>query len=137
MLPLLHQSRRVPRRVDGYIAVAAVLLISVVSIAIAVTVTQLSVGEGQSGLALSRGEQTLHTVEGCLEDALMRVQANAGYVGTKTITTPDGTCTVVISNIGPTYTLTATNTSTPQYVRSVQVILNRASQITITSWKES
>lgn len=122
---------------SGFIALTTVLILSAVSIAIGITVSRLSIGEGQASLALTNGEQELSFVEGCMEDALLKVRANANYVG-GTIGRPagEGTCTVTVSNVGTVWTITATQLGT-DYTKSVQAVINRIpTGITITSWQE-
>lgn len=119
---------------DGFVAITSVLVISAVVLAIAITVSLLSIGEGQAGLALANGENTLTFVEGCVEDALLKLNANASYAG-GTITRPEGICIVSVSSLGSTYTITVTTNAT-LYKRAIQVVANRGSTVTITSWKE-
>lgn len=118
----------------GFIAITSVLIISVVILAITMTVVYLSVGQGQSALALTKGEEQLHLVEGCMEDALLKIRASGSYAG-GSITRPEGTCSITVGQAGNVYTVTATSTSTT-YKRSVQAVVTRGSSITITSWKE-
>lgn len=120
---------------DGYVAISIMLILTAVILGIIVTVTQLGIGEGQASLALSKGEDTLHFVEGCTEDALLKIRSNASYAG-GTIARPEGTCSVDIDTVGSTYTVTVTTTAT-QYKRTIQAIVNRSfSAVTLTSWKE-
>lgn len=131
-----HQSfHRSAPQPQGYVAIAVVLLLSVIILGVMVTVAQLGIGEEQSSLALSKGEDSLHFVEGCMEDALLKLRASSGYTG-GSITRPEGTCTVTISNVGTIYTVTATTTAT-NYRRTVRAVVNRGvTAITITSWNE-
>lgn len=120
----------------GYIALSSIIIIMAVVLSISVTVTYLAIGEAQSSLALTQGEGTLDFVEGCLEDALIKVRANGNYSG-GTITRPEGTCSITVS--GPpssTWTITATTADT-SYVRKVQAVTTvNGYGITLSSWKE-
>lgn len=118
----------------GYAALVSLLIIGFVVTAIAITVSLLGIGQGQASLALSRGEDTLQFVEGCMEDALLRVSKSASYTG-GTITRPEGTCSVTIVSAGNLYTITVTTTAT-NYKRTIQVVGTRGSNFAITSWKE-
>lgn len=121
---------------QGFIAITSVLIISAVVLAITINVSLLSIGQGQAGLALTKGEDTLAFVDGCAEDALLKLRASSAYVGGN-ITRPgvEGTCTVTVASGGSTYTLTVSTINT-LYKRTVQVVVNRGSAITLTSWKE-
>ncbi len=121
----------------GFIAISTILIISAVVLGIAVTVALVSIGEGQASLSLTKGEQTLHFVEGCAEDALLKIRSNASYAnpGPATITRPEGTCSVSVTSGSPN-TLTVTTQDT-KYKRSVVILYTRSSSgITLTSWKE-
>jgi len=118
---------------DGYVAISILLILTAVLLGIIVTVAHLGIGEGQASLALSKGEDTLHFVEGCMEDALLKIRANASYAG-GTITRPEGTCSITVTG-GPTYTVTATTTATP-YKRTIQAVAVRGATMSLTSWKE-
>jgi uncharacterized protein (UPF0333 family) len=119
----------------GYIAISMVLIILSVVIAVATTVTLLAIGEAQSSLILTKGEDTLSFVEGCAEDALLKARASSSYTGGN-ITRPEGTCTVSVSKASTTWTLTISTTATA-YVRTVEVVITRDGYgDTITTWKE-
>ncbi len=118
----------------GYIALAVVLILTAVILSIMITVAQLGVGEGQASLALSKGEEALQFTEGCMEDALLKIYLNASYSG-GIITHPEGTCSITVSQVGSTYTVTATSTAT-FYNRTVQAVVTRSNSLNITSWKE-
>ncbi len=126
-----------PTQQDGYVAIAIVLILSVVILGMVVTVSQLGIGEGQASLANSNGTISLNLTEGCMEDALLNLRASASYAG-GTITRPEGSCTITVVNASPTYTLTATAVATGSvYQRKIQTVVSRSSSaITITSWKE-
>lgn len=119
----------------GYIALITVLIVMAVVISTASTVAFLAIGEGQAGLSLLKGEDTLSFVEGCAEDALLKSRADSAYVG-GTITRPEGTCSIAISKIINPWTMTVTTTVT-SYKRTVEIKYSRnPTGITLTSWKE-
>ena len=118
----------------GYMAIAMVLILTAIILGIMITVTQLGIGEGQASLALSKGEDTLGFTEGCMEDALLKIWSDPSYTS-GTITRPEGTCTVTVSQVGNVYTVTTTGTAT-NYKRTVEAVVTRGSSMTITSWKE-
>jgi hypothetical protein len=118
----------------GYIALVTVLILSAVTLAIATTVSLLAIGEAQSSLALHKGEDTLAFVEGCMEDALLKARASDSYAG-GTITRPEGTCSITLSKVSNTWTITATTTSTA-YKRTIQTVATKSASMTIGSWRE-
>lgn len=116
--------------------VTVLIIMAVVAIT-TTTVTLLSIGEAQSSFALFKGEETLSFIEGCVEDALLKIRTSAGLSGTFNIERPEGICSItVVSKVGSAWTIDMTTQDTT-YKRTVQVSLNRLSTgITITSWKE-
>jgi len=118
----------------GFIAIVSILVISAAVLSIAMTVSMLSIGQTQSALSVSKGEDTLSFVEGCAEDALLKLRASATYSGGN-ITRPEGTCTVSVSSVGSIYTLNISTNSTT-YNKTIEIVANRGSSLAITSWKE-
>lgn len=120
---------------NGFVAVSVVLILIVVIVSISSTVTLLSIGEAQSGLRLYQGEDNLQFVEGCVEDAILKVRANSSYLG-GTITRPEGSCTVTINSPNPNWDITVSS-SAIDFQRKIQVTFTRGTKnITLTSWKE-
>lgn len=123
----------------GYIAITTVLIVMSVALATASTVALFAIGEAQSGLALFKGEDTLSFVEGCTEDALLKIRTNPSLSGTFTIgrSPGEGTCSVtIVSKVIDTWTVDVTTQAT-LYRKTIRVIFDRLpSGITLTSWKE-
>jgi len=119
---------------QGFIAISSVLIISAVVLVISITVSLLAIGVGQAGLTVFQGEKALGLVEGCMEDALLKVKQNSSYSG-GTITRPEGNCIITVSKVGNTWTLISTNSD--PHKRTIQTIINRlGSVISLSSWKE-
>ncbi|MEN9582688.1 MAG: hypothetical protein RL641_642, partial [Candidatus Parcubacteria bacterium] len=55
----------------GYVAIIAVLILSLVSLIVAVSFTELSIGEGQSSRSQLNQEKTLMYLESCAEDLFL------------------------------------------------------------------
>jgi len=118
----------------GYTAIATVLVITVVVLVLTVSVSLLSVEDIQSSLASKKGDESLSLVEGCAEDALMRLNLN----GTIPATIPihEGTCSVTInSQVGDLWTFTVT-ASFESYTKSIQIIAQRTTLVTVQRWIE-
>ena len=120
---------------QGYIALLTTLIVLAVALVTVGSVSLLSIGEAESGLALSKGENSLQFVEGCMEDAIFKIKVNQNYAGGN-ISRPEGNCVITVSEVGNSYTLTATTDSSVQYKRIVKVVLTRGNAITINSWQE-
>lgn len=115
---------------SGFLAISMVLVIAAVVLAIAVSVTYSSIGEGQTSLAMTNGEQSLNLVEGCTEDALLKIRSSASYSG-GTISRPEGSCIITMGS--GTFTVVPVGA---KYTRSIQVNYTRNTKVTVTSWKE-
>jgi len=120
----------------GYIALSTVIIITSVVLFIATTVTYLSIGEGQSGLSLYKGEENLHFVEGCTEDYLLKIRTDAETFIPGNISRPEGTCTITVNSGHPNWDITVSTTATT-FKRQIQVIFTQTpTGLTLTSWKE-
>lgn len=120
---------------NGYMTLITVLIISAVALMIGTTVSLLAIGQAQAGLSVTRGEDTLAFVEGCMEDALLKTKNSPTYAG-GLITRPEGTCSITVSKAGNTWTITATTTATA-YKRVVRVVVARSTNtLVLSSWEE-
>lgn len=118
----------------GYVALASVLVIAAVVLVIGISVSLLSVNEAQSALSGRRNEETIHLVEGCVEDALLRLNRQGSIPAT--ISLPQGDCSVTInSQIGDDWDITVT-LSVEGFSKSFRIMVTRGVQIIITSWQE-
>lgn len=121
----------------GFAAISTVLILASVVVAVAATITLLSIGEAQSSLVLSKGEDNLTFVEGCVEDYMLKIRANPTLPGD--IVRPEGTCTVSVNNgqSGPVNWDLIITSQTTSYQRQIEVVFTRnPTGITLTSWKE-
>ncbi|MFC1790711.1 hypothetical protein ACFLZP_04490 [Patescibacteria group bacterium] len=127
-------SQSVIQSCKGYVALASVLVIAAVVLVISVSVSLLSVSEGQMSLAGKKNEETVDLVEGCLEEALLRLNEEESIPAT--ISLPEGDCSVTInSQVGNDWTITV-STTFENYTKSIQAVVNRETTVAITSWQE-
>ncbi len=121
---------------DGNVAISILLIHITVLLGIMVTWAQLGLGQLQVSLALSKGEDTLHFVEGCTEDYLLKIRSQGASFVAGNITRPEGTCTIIVNSGNPNWDITVSTNATT-YKRSIRVVFTRnATGITLTSWKE-
>lgn len=121
---------------QGVVALSIVLLLSVVLLTITITVTYLSIGEAQSSLSVSKGEQALAFTEGCVDDVLLKIRSNSAFNATS-FTRPEGTCSVVYTTGGPVNWNIAVTSLATSYQRRIQVIFTRnPTGMSLISWKE-
>lgn len=119
----------------GFVAITTVMILSVVVLAIAASVTYLSIGEAQSSLSLFKGEDNLGFVEGCAEDYLLKIRANASFAGGN-ITHLGTTCTINIVTGDPDWHIIVSSLDNV-YQRQIDIIFTRnPTEIVLSSWKE-
>lgn len=120
---------------QGFVAITTVLVLLVVVVAVATTAALLSIGEAQSSLALYKGEDKLHLVEGCGEDLLSRIRTDQNF-SQNTITLPEGSCSIEYTSSDPNWDVTVSSVD-PDYKRQVRLVFTRAaSGLSLTSWQE-
>jgi len=123
-----------PKFQTGYVAFASVLVISAIILSIGITVTLTAVNELQSSLAAKKSEEALDFVEGCAEDALLRLNENGAIP--VSITLPEGNCSVTIdTQVGNNWIFTVTGTL-QGYVKDIQIEAIRDTNVQIVSWQE-
>lgn len=119
---------------SGYVAIASVLVIGAVIIIISTTTTLTTISEGQISLATKKNEESLDFVEGCVEDALLRI--NEDNTLSSSLTLPEGTCSVTInSQSGNNWDITVSGTF-ETYSKAFRIVAVRDTSVTITSWLE-
>lgn len=118
----------------GYIAITSILIILAVVLTIGTTVSLISINNIQASLTDQKGEEALAIVEGCAEDALLRLNNNNSIP--VTITLPEGNCNITnISNVGNDWTFTV-STTILNYSKSLQISATRTNTVQVTSWME-
>lgn len=118
----------------GYIALASVLVIAAIVITIGLSTSLLSVNEAQMSLSGKKSKESVDLVEGCVEDALMRI--NTSNTIPSQISLPEGTCNVTIdAQSGKDWTVTVTGTI-DTYTKRVQATITRNTSVLITTWEE-
>lgn len=118
----------------GYVAIASVLVIAAVMFILSVSVSLLTVNELQQSFSQNNSESTLHLIDGCVEDALLKLNT------TNTIPTslsfPEGLCTIVVNaHTGNDWTFTVTGTRNT-YTKSIHVSATRTTTVDVTKWSQ-
>jgi len=119
---------------QGYTAIASVLVIAAVVFIVSTSVSLLSVGDIQSAFSSYKSAQALSLVEGCAEDALLRLNETASIPAV--INIPQGTCAISVnSQTGNDWILTVTGTF-ENYTKSLQIQVARSSNVDVSAWRE-
>lgn len=118
----------------GYVALASVLVIASVVLTIGVSVALLSISQAQISLAGKKSDESLDLVEGCVEEALLRL--NEDNAIPSQIVLPAGSCSVTIDALsGVDWTFT-TSGSLGGHSKSVQLTASREATVVVGSWQE-
>lgn len=114
------------------------LLLMIVTGAIILTIALgiafSSINASQISLYQGTSNQTFLNLDGCVEEALGRLNRNNIYAG-GTVTIDNTSCTISITGTNPTHTVNVTATN-GDYTRKVQVVVNIFPTVSITSWQE-
>jgi len=117
--------------------VALVLLLVFMAIAITITsaATLLTVSFSQATTRQDVSHAALSVAESGMENALMCLIRNPGYLG-ETLTVDAGVATINVSNNGDIFTITSTG-QVGDFTRTVQaLVLDSGGIMSLTSWRE-
>lgn len=117
----------------GYIALIALIIISVVVLFIGVSVSFSGISELQMGFAGSQSAKALNFAEACVEESLEKLRTTWGG-GAISLNFDDGLCTATIEVGGNVATITSLG-QVGDYTREVQVEVS--SNLQIDAWQES
>ena len=119
---------------NGYIAIASILVIAAVILMISTATALHSINDLQSARSTKQGQAALNLVEGCVEDALLRITKNLTLP--TTISIPEGDCSATLnSQVGSNWTFTVNGTFDGS-TKSIQVTAEKGSTTSITDWVE-
>lgn len=90
----------------GYIALIAVLIVVVATLAISLSLNLLSIGETQSGLLKQQSAQSFELADSCLEEALLKLKSDDAYTG-GSLNIEQGSCTITVVSQGQNRIVTA------------------------------
>lgn len=120
---------------NGYIAISSVLVILAVVLTITITGSLLSIDGAQVALSENISQTSNQVVESCVNDILLELTNEATFSGT--VTLPEGSCTVNLdSQSGNNWVFSVTGTIN-SYDSTIQVDLDKTTELTINSWLEN
>lgn len=113
-----------------------VIIVGAVALLIALNAVLLGLGDLESGYTGHLSSQARSLTEGCVEQALVRLQYDPVYVG-ETLNIAQGNCILSVQAIGNDRIISATGTVQSQYsLVRVGATLGANFSIDITSWEE-
>lgn len=119
----------------GYVAISSVLVILAVILTITITGSLLSIDGAQISLSENISQTSNQVVESCVNEVLLELTNEATFSGT--VTLPEGSCTVILdSQSGDNWVFSVTG-SINNYDTTIQVDLDKTTELTINSWLEN
>ncbi len=122
----------------GSIALISLLVISAFTLILGLAMAENSISTGYQHLNNVSSETSYYGAEGCLEEAVIRIEADSSFTS-ETITYDWGTCDIVITGTNPktvNVTITQDNYS-ETYQAVIDITLNgHAINTSLSSWEE-
>lgn len=117
---------------------AAVLIIVIIMgsamLLISLSLGISSISENLINLYQSQSSRLSLSVDGCAEEALMRLNRDNNYEG-ETLILNDTSCIINVSGTGSSRTINVTGTKS-NYTRELEIAVNISPSYAITSWQE-
>ncbi len=142
-MELKRQTSNVKRTPPGVVAILSVLIITAILIAIGISIAALGQNEIVLSGLIDNGEKAFSIADACSEEGLARLKSDAAFTGT-TFPLDNGTCTVVVTNLGGNVRLITGTGAFRDAVRSVvanvTITFNgagNAKKTVINSWNEA
>lgn len=131
------------KKPEGVVALISLLVISAVLLMMGITIARVGRNEIVLASVFRDGESAFDAADACVEEGVVRLKGDAAYVG-GSFSLDEGTCTVVVTNLGGGNRLIQGNGSYQSAIRIVEanVTLTTNAQgnvvkATINSWKEA
>lgn len=124
----------------GFALLISVLTISAIALSVIVTSMLITLGALKLAEIDYNSSNASSIVEGCVDEALLRIRLDNDYSGGQLITVL-GNCNVNVSTSANEYTFTITNQDATENLKTLEIKFNLIQQkyeklINITSWKE-
>lgn len=123
----------------GYIAFTSLLVISAITTTILISSVLISVTTAKNSLSFKKGLETKIAGDGCLENALLRLQLDDSYSG-ETLVVGNVSCTITVSGAGAnkTVNIVSTISGPPSYTKGIQADVSvKGTGVSITSYQET
>lgn len=120
----------------GVSTLLMVIVISAVALMIAMSSTLAGIDGSQMDLKQSKSIETFTATDGCVEEALIKLNGDReGYIG-ENLTVGDVSCTITVTGAGDSRTINVTSTHDGTYTREIEVEVDWSSGFQMTSWQE-
>ena len=122
----------------GYFLLISIILIGAIAASILSSLFMLGISAGQLVTSVAQSKQAFGIVQGCAEEALLKLHNDPTYSGNESFVIGGGTCDVLtvggIGNNNRSLCLEGVNGDT---VRRIEIVINQVlPKTTIYSWQE-
>ncbi|MBU0598291.1 hypothetical protein KKF61_04870 [Patescibacteria group bacterium] len=121
---------------SGYIALIAVIIITVVTLSIGLSLNILSIGETQAGLSVQQSGQSFGIADSCMQEAYLRLKQDSSYAGGN-LNIGEGSCRITVTGALLRRTITVesdVNNVIKRLESDIRITLS--GDIRILSWQE-
>ena len=121
------------------VALISVLIITGFTLLLALAMSELNATRSLSSLNSSTQNESLYAAEGCLEEAIARLEADPAFTGEVLTFSTDKTCTITVTGTNPITVNVEMNYDTymENYSANLSLIQNgSANNIHLNSWEE-
>lgn len=119
----------------GVSLVIVIIIVSAITLMVGVAATLQGIDEAQIGFNQNKSIETFTATDGCIEEALVKLNSNHSYSG-EVLAMGDVSCTITVTGSGNTRTINVVSTHDALYSNEINVDVDWSSTFQITSWQE-
>lgn len=120
----------------GAAVLILVLMIGAVALAVGTGIALGSIGEMSMGYGDAQSKKALALADSCAEEAMLKLRASPAYAG-GTITLPEGSCVVAVSDSAGNKRIDVTATSARWTERASLTVDPSGSRLSLVDWKRN
>lgn len=119
---------------QGAAVLILILIIAAIGLMLSLSLGLRAISENQIGLYLSQSSRIFINMDGCAEEALIRLNRNNAYIG-ETLILNNTSCVISIVSSGDVRTINITASQT-DYAKKLRINVILSPVFTVTSWQE-
>lgn len=119
----------------GFATLLVVLVMVAALVAVGSVLSESALSELEHGYFQSRSDVAYDAVEGCIEDALMRLKRDNGYTGDFSVPVATSTCGIAVGGTNPNRTWSASSTIDRFSPRIDGTMTVSGRNVTLTNWE--
>lgn len=135
----MQQQHRSPCASRGVSLLLAIIILGAGLLIIATSALIVGLTQQESGYAVSRGGEARALADGCMNESLLRIDRDAswGLTGAVPFTAPNGSCTMLVSDLGGGNRQIDIRATLAEYTAHIRATVSTADvSPVILSWEE-